>query len=196
MHVRKDNCRILHSAIAKHGKENFIIESICEVLTKELANEFEKDYIARYCTLAPNGYNIQTGGDDRPLMSEEQKEKLRKQMTGNKFRLGLPITEEAKQKLRVANLGKTLSKEHRAKIAASHIGIRPSKESIEKTRAAKLGVKQSEETKEKRRLALSGRTRSPEIRTRMRDAQRARRAKEKNVRHRPEDSSPVPRTCE
>src|SRR5271166_4821159 len=133
-HVRRDHCRILHNAIAKHGKENFSVEAICEVPTKELANEFEKEYIARYCTLAPNGYNIQLGGDNRPPMSEEQKEKLRQQMTGNKFRLGLSPSEETKEKLRAVNLGKTLSQKHRDKIALSHVGIKPTKETREKMR--------------------------------------------------------------
>jgi hypothetical protein len=142
----------------------------------------KKEYIARYLTLTPNGYNIQTGGDDRPPMSDEQKEALRKKMTGNTFRLGILTTEEVKQKLRKANVGKTLSVEHRNKIAVSHIGKQHTKESKEKMALAKLGTKMSPESTQKKRVATLGKPRSEEIKKNMMAAQRARRAKEKNVR--------------
>jgi group I intron endonuclease len=62
VHKIAKNCRYLHAAIEKHGEENFTIEAICEPPTIELMNEFEAEYIRRYNTLAPNGYNLTEGG--------------------------------------------------------------------------------------------------------------------------------------
>lgn len=66
-----------HSAIQKYGKQNFqweILET-CESLNE--ANFLEKYYIKQQETLAPNGYNLHTGGDShecsaatRQLMSQ------------------------------------------------------------------------------------------------------------------------------
>ena len=163
-HVNRANCRALYSAIHKYGEKNFSVEVLCEVPTKELANEFEQEYIVRYFTLAPNGYNILSGGNERPLMGEKQKEGLRERMVGNKIRFGTSLTEEAKQKLRLSNLGKTLSQEHRRKISAAHKGLRPTQESRERMRKAKLG-----------------RTHSLETRLKMKQSQINRRARETHV---------------
>jgi group I intron endonuclease len=176
-HKNRENCSALHSAILKYGKENFTVETLFNVPTRELANEFEKEYIIRYCTLVPNGYNIQPGGDDRPPMSEEQKERLRKQMTGNKFCLGLSPTEETRQKLRLANLGKTLSEEHKRKISESHKGIKPAQETREKLRAAKQGTTIPLEVRIKMRISNLGQKRTPETILRMRQAWVIRRLK-------------------
>ena len=62
LHQALKNCRYLHSAIEKYGVENFSTKTLCEVSTIELLNEFEAEYIGRYCTLAPNGYNLTAGG--------------------------------------------------------------------------------------------------------------------------------------
>lgn len=62
LHKALKNCRYLHAALEKYGSENFTIEAICEPLTIELMNEFEAEYIKRYNTLAPNGYNLTEGG--------------------------------------------------------------------------------------------------------------------------------------
>ena len=112
-HTSKNRCRYLYNAIMKYGKENFIIEPICEVPTRELANEFEIEYIDRYKTLAPNGYNICVGGDNRTHSwlgkkhSEASKLKMsisRKRHSGpNK---GREFSGEWREKLRLAKLGK------------------------------------------------------------------------------------------
>lgn len=80
-HCNQKNCHHLSRAILKYGKENFIIESIVDAPTRELANEFEKEYIARYCTLAHNGYNLTTGGD-RYEMTQATREKMSRAHSG------------------------------------------------------------------------------------------------------------------
>ena len=54
-------CKYFWSAIQKYGWENFIIEILGEFPQEEL-NYQERKYIEIFNTLAPNGYNIQTGG--------------------------------------------------------------------------------------------------------------------------------------
>jgi group I intron endonuclease len=61
-HQKLHSCRYLCAAIKKYGAENFSIEAICEPPTIELMNEFEAEYIERYHTLVPNGYNLMIGG--------------------------------------------------------------------------------------------------------------------------------------
>jgi group I intron endonuclease len=197
-HTRKDNCRYLYAAIMKYGKANFIIESIIEVPTKELANEFEIEYIEKYCTLAPNGYNIFPGGDDRPPLTEEQRKRLSERMKGNTFAKGFSPSEETREKLRLANAGKVLSEEHKRKISESHVGITHSEETkkVMSTlrkgcKGPNLGKKFSEESKKRMRKAKLGRILSDEVKMNMALSQQARRlseSKDSVVRHRSEEA--------
>ena len=71
-HHKEDNS-ILHLAIEKYKEHNFAIYSICKLesntidgLMENLKCE-EKSYIAKYNTIAPNGYNILPGGETVPI---------------------------------------------------------------------------------------------------------------------------------
>lgn len=55
-------CTYLHNAIAKYGKENFKVEQIDIAIDQEELDYKESQYIKFYNTLAPNGYNLDTGG--------------------------------------------------------------------------------------------------------------------------------------
>jgi group I intron endonuclease len=55
-------CTYLHNAIVKYGKENFKVEQIDIALDQEELDYKENQYIKSYNTLAPNGYNLDTGG--------------------------------------------------------------------------------------------------------------------------------------
>lgn len=112
-HCSKNRCRYLYNAIQKYGRQSFIIEPIVEVSTRELANEFEIEYIERYKTHEPNGYNICTGGDNRAHSwlgkkhSEESKLKMSLAKCGKSSpRLGAVTSDESKLKMRLAKLGK------------------------------------------------------------------------------------------
>ena len=74
-------------------------------------------------------------------------------------RKGVHLSDETKQKLRKANLGKKYSEEtcakHRGKPAWNR-GVSPSEETKEKLRQANLGKRYSEETKEKHRQLWLG----------------------------------------
>lgn len=52
---------ILHTAIRKYGKENFIVEVLEECSVEQLDNR-EKYYINYYDCITPKGYNILSGG--------------------------------------------------------------------------------------------------------------------------------------
>jgi len=185
MHVAKNHCCYLYNAIHKYGRKNFNIEALVEVSTRELANEFEIEYISRYKTMFPNGYNILPGGDEPRPLSEEERKKLSDRMKGNKFGFGISPSEETRKKLSLANKGKMLSFEHRQKIAASHIGIKPSEEAKQKMRKGgrnypdtRRGV--SEEVKHRLRISHLGKKDSEETRQKKALAQQARRARELN----------------
>lgn len=76
------SCRVLHYAIKKYGKENFILEIVAECKNVVEMNLKEVFYIKYFDTLVPNGYNLLTGGN-HPEWSEESK-KLMSDIWNNK----------------------------------------------------------------------------------------------------------------
>lgn len=71
----------IHSAMRLHGIENFQIELICECETIEEVNQKEIEYIKRFNSIVPCGYNILEGGDCVPHnvgpFTTEHKNKLK-----------------------------------------------------------------------------------------------------------------------
>lgn len=73
-------CPLLRSAVNKHGADKFKIETLIICFDDDLYR-FEKDYIKKYNTLAPNGYNAHEGGEcggnfTGKTHSQETKEKI------------------------------------------------------------------------------------------------------------------------
>ena len=67
----------LHRAMRKHGNHNFMIRDICECREDEL-DEKEEYYIKEYNTFeSAEGYNATSGGN-RPILSQETKDKISK----------------------------------------------------------------------------------------------------------------------
>lgn len=60
-------CYGLSGAIKKYGKENFSIGIVGEYKTQEDLNNAEEYFIDYYNCLAPNGYNLTTGGEHTSL---------------------------------------------------------------------------------------------------------------------------------
>lgn len=73
---KKDGCRALNNAIRKHGWDN-ITKKILEKCEIENLDEKEKEYISKFNTISPNGYNLMTGGNSNKSMSEETKLKMK-----------------------------------------------------------------------------------------------------------------------
>lgn len=112
--------KILKSAVKKYGVENFSVELVCWCGTKIELDNAEKDLIKQNNSRCPNiGYNIAYGGEGGDLvtcLSKEDNNKFREKISklnkmgivGNK---GKHLSEEHKNKIRLANTGKKHSEE-------------------------------------------------------------------------------------
>lgn len=157
----------LQHAINKHGWESFTVE-ILETFKdfdkssdddRKLILERESYYIELFNSTDKNiGYNICKHSSDN---------------TGRK------LSEETKEKMRKAHLGKVFSEEHRKNISKHRKGAKASEEAKRNMSLARLGVPISEETRKKR----IGKTVSEETRKKIALASRGRKhteeAKEK-----------------
>jgi group I intron endonuclease len=81
------------AAIRKYGKENFQIEEIAKADNQEQLDVLEKTYIQLTNSLAPNGYNLKTGGLEGSRYSEESRKKM------SNAKLGRTLSESTKQKM-------------------------------------------------------------------------------------------------
>lgn len=81
----KNDCSRFYNSIRKHGEENFVWEVIAETDNKEVLDELERYYIAKYNSTSPEyGYNIHTGGTNGYVQSEETKRKIGEAQVGSK----------------------------------------------------------------------------------------------------------------
>ena len=110
----------LKNAIEKYRKENFEREILENFKTKEEAFNGQEKWINKYNTLVPNGYNISPKGGHgvNGCFSEETKEKIRMAHLGKK-----------KTK---CGYKKKLSDEHKKKISEFQKGRKKTKEELEK----------------------------------------------------------------
>jgi len=124
----KSNCRYLKLAIQKYGIENFKFDLICICFDNDL-DKYESEYIKKYNSLVPNGYNLREGGNSS-RHNEETKNKIseslknRTDIIRSKSQLGKPHTEEVKNK-----------------ISKALIGIKKKPETIQKMREQRLKYK-------------------------------------------------------
>lgn len=113
-----------YNAIKKYGWENISHEIIFKNLTKEEAEKKEKELIKKHNTTNRNfGYNRENGGSSFGKHSEEYKLKMSnmqkeiwenspdRKLAMSKLRKGTHLSDETKEKLRKANLGKKYSEE-------------------------------------------------------------------------------------
>jgi group I intron endonuclease len=136
----------LHLAIEKYGKENFTTEVLNVCVDKTSLDAVERFYINTLSTVRPDGYNISLGGtgvmhgrkmsaEARAKISaglighagskfkhtEEAKKKISESLKNNFRSLGRKHSEETKQKMREAHLGREFSDEHRQKLSIAKI---------------------------------------------------------------------------
>ena len=188
-HLNSMKCPLLSKAIKKYGKENFKIEPIDTAISINELNNKEIYWIHFYNCLAPNGYNLESGGknkivheDTKKLMSEikkNQSPETRKKISESK--LGIPRSPETREKLSNANKGKKHSKETIDKkrlyrhTDEAKMKISESSKSKKNSEVTKLKISQSlkghtvsEETKKKISDALKGKKLSEETKEKMR----------------------------
>ena len=126
MHCRK-TC--IGKAIQKYGWINFSVEVVEVCDTIEQLNEREKFWIAKYNSIAPNGYNLTEGGKNGTHSAE------------------------VRALLSALNTGKKLSAETCKKISEAKTGTRLSKETRDKMSAVRKGKPKSDKTRAKMILA-------------------------------------------
>ena len=138
-------CPVFYKAIMKYGWDNFEHEILFDKLTKEEADEKETELIKTYKTQNKKyGYNVKEGGSHGRI-DEETKIKIGLK---NKGRI---LSEEARQKMSYAKIGKKHSVERKEKIKNSL------KEYYSKEENKRFGFYVSQETREKMSKSGKGR---------------------------------------
>ena len=92
------NRSAISKAIKKYGKENFEIEELIKANSQEQLDQLEKDFIKSYNSMAPNGYNLKTGGLEGSRYSAESRLRMSKRKIGTK------ASEETKKKMSLAHI--------------------------------------------------------------------------------------------
>lgn len=112
----KKNIYSLGKDIRKYGQETFKVilldvgNSHSELWKKEIY------WIDRLETLAPNGYNLTTGGEGCIIIDEQWRENISRSLKGRK------LSKEAKINMSLARKGTKLTKETKLKISESNKG--------------------------------------------------------------------------
>jgi len=124
-HVQGTRCPALSNAIKKYGEKNFSVFEIARAATIEQLNALEESIIADLNTVAPNGYNLRSGGLNKKHSELSKKKMSQVQKTAyhkRDFSKGYP------------NSGKKRTAEQRQNLSRIHSGKKQSPEQIEKRR--------------------------------------------------------------
>ena len=104
-----------YNAILKYGWDNFEHEILYDNLTKEEAEEIERELIDKYDLTNPEyGYNTREGGGSQGHLSDETKNKISKSRKGKSCGNRPP---EVGKKISQAKLGHAVDEEVRQKIS-------------------------------------------------------------------------------
>jgi group I intron endonuclease len=106
-----NKCTYIYRAIQKYGKENFEISIITRCNSIEEMNHREAYYIKLFNTLAPDGYNLDSGGKNKRT-HQDTKDKISKIHKGKPKP---PPSRETRDKIAKANIGKKYSDEVKQK---------------------------------------------------------------------------------
>ncbi len=176
-------CRVLGSALQKHGPDSFEIREVAKAHSKQDLDLLERRWIADLNSLVPNGYNLKPGGEGGGSPSAETRKRMSDAQRGIS-KPGYPHTEDTKRRIAESQtgaknhaFGKKLSAEHRRKCSEAlrgegnpNFGKRMSVEQRQKISFAKKGVKRTPEAIEKSAAAHRGRKNTAETIERMRVA--------------------------
>ena len=100
--------KYMQNAIKKYGWENIKHNILYKNLSKKQAEEKEIELIAKYnLTNREYGYNIEKGGSGTNRITEETRRILHEKCSGkNNARYGVKVSQETREKMRKAKLGK------------------------------------------------------------------------------------------
>ena len=164
---KKQYCYHVHNAMRKYGVDNFEFKVLVLVEGKEMLDLLEARIIAGFNTLAPKGYNLDTGGTNRKY-SNYKKKKMSKRVPWNKG-MKFELAEDVK-KMRSENMikqnklraGEKRTEEqkraHSEKMkgrAAWNKGMPLSEEQKAKLRATDKSYKQTEEFQTKHKAGVA-----------------------------------------
>ena len=188
-HINGRGSRLMKNAVEKYGRDAFTFEVIHDGVLDCQLDDLEIEAIKKYNSVAPNGYNLTSGGFSKKKLSDETKQKISqtKIEKGYKPFLGRNHTPEAKRKISLAHQGKIVSNETKRKIslASKNIssetrkrmseakrGKRLSIQHRQKISASNIGRKHTTESRQRISEANKGKVRSEETRQRISDANR------------------------
>lgn len=145
-HANRNNSRkyFLHSAMLKYGRDAFVFEQIAEAYSEREAIVLERAMIATHNTMAPNGYNLSTGGEGGAGWTASPE--MRENMAASKRGIKWPPEKRAKMEVIQS------SPEYRAKMRANSAKGKENKKPI------------SAESRKKISDSLKHRYKDPDIR--------------------------------
>ena len=81
-HFAGNGSQLVKQAIEKYGKDAFTFEILHDGIIPEFLDDLEREYIEKYNTIVPHGYNLRTGGRGGAC-SEETQRKISEANKGN-----------------------------------------------------------------------------------------------------------------
>ena len=115
--VHKCSKTAVGNALRKYGVDNFKT-TILENIEEKYLDDCEREFIKEYNSLAPNGYNLSSGGDSPTRgrhLSEETKRKISESNKGKHYQ-----TEEIRRKISNASKGRVYGEKFRKNLAEKH----------------------------------------------------------------------------
>ena len=107
---------LLYRTIKKHGIEKFKFQVLIICFNID-CNKYEEEYIKKYNTLSPHGYNLDSGGKNNPRHNDT-KERIRISLTGRKQSIKeIEAKSERMKGVNNMNYGKPMSDEQKRKIS-------------------------------------------------------------------------------
>ena len=159
-HFRGYGSTLLKQAIQKYGRDVFTVDILYDGVLPIFLDELEKDCIKRFDTVAPNGYNLETGGNRNKTLSAETRAKISAAHKGRKLK---PLSPEHRAKIAESNRRRTISPETRKKLSEAAKGKKASPEARAKMSKAHKGNKYGKG----KPSPMRGKKHSPEARAKM-----------------------------
>jgi group I intron endonuclease len=111
-----------HASVRKYGKADFLVYTLEECSTQVELDMAEVRWIALLrSTERTHGYNTAPGGNYSPAKLPDVRAKISKTLTGRK------LTQQCRDRMRLAQTGKKHSEESKQKCSLSQIGIKKKK---------------------------------------------------------------------
>lgn len=144
-HLSGHGNRIIAHAVKKYGKDAFTYDILEANVFDEFLPDLEVAYIANFNTVAPHGYNLNSGGN-HAIPSEETRQKL----SGERHHFfGKQHLKETRAKISKTLKGRALPEETKRKISETLKGRARPEKTKRKISRSKKGKPLPEETKRK-----------------------------------------------